>query len=256
MIRASALLVLVWLGACGSDPHAVIRKVSPLSRATDVDTLIQPVVVVGGGAAVDARDDRVVLYDVTAGGKGRVGGTVEVDGSTITYGPTEPLTTGRDYQLVLEAGSVTGGALDHVDESESPRESVSWPFRLGFRIGSRPRVRAAYLESSSSDSPRVVIRFSQPMNPTAIGEQIQITDLGGKPLEVGALVWSDAQSVELDLAQALDPAGVYTLEVSRDAISEDGILLDGNDNGTPGEGNDHYSVQFTGSQRVIRSRLE
>jgi len=253
MARLTAVILTVLLLGCGTDAGPIIRDLFPLNRATDVDTGIQPRVEVGVGASIDADAGRVVLYDVTAGGKGRVGGVVVIEGQALIYQPSAPLQSGRDYALVLESGSVTGDALDQVDESESPREPVSWPFRLEFRTGSRPRVRGAYLEPG--EPPRVVVRFSQPMNPLTTGKQIQVEDLGGVVVPASTPVWLDTQSVEIGLTQALDPVSVFSLTVNREAAATDGILLDGDDDGVPGEASDGFSAQFTGSQAVIRSRL-
>ena len=179
-----------------------------------------------------------------------------VEGSRITYEPGTALEADHDYSLVLEAGSVTGGSLDMLDGSEDPQEPLTWPYRLRFSTGSRPRVRGAYLEGSGSDTPAVVVRFSQPMNPIVTGKEIQVLDAGGKPMATETPVWLDTSSVEVELGSELDPTGIYTLKVGRAAIGEDGILLDGDDDGTAGGKNDDFAVRFTGSQAVIHSRLQ
>jgi hypothetical protein len=250
--RAACLLAVVLLLACGEELEPVISKVSPLNGATHVDVVLEPTVEAAGGSAVDPYERKIVLFDVTGGGRKTVPGTVAVEGTTITYEPQGALQDGHEYLLELLSGSITGSEdSDEVDGSESPHEPLSWPYRLGFRTGSRPRVRAAYLQSG----PSILVRFSQPMNAIITGNQIQVVDLGGKPLSLGTPIWVDTQSVRVDVEEDLDPVGLYTLKVGREATAEDGILLDGDNDGKAAEPDDDFSVQFTGSQQVILSRL-
>jgi hypothetical protein len=243
------LLALV-PAACGEDHQPIISATTPLNGSTAIDTSMQPEVRAGG--AVDPYDRKIVLFDVTGGARKTVPGTVGVEGSTITYEPTSgALLDGHDYQLELMAGSITGDLLDEVDGSESPLETLSWPYRLGFRIGSCPRVRAIYLEKG----PSILVRFSQPMNAAVTQKEIQVLDLGGKPMNLDTPVWTDTQSVRLGLPADLEATGLYTITVDGKASGEDGILLDGDGDGKPGEPNDNFSIQFTGSQKVILSRL-
>lgn len=257
MSRWMLAFVLVGWG-CGADndTHPIVTSVTPPSRATRVDTAIQPEIQLAGGASVDPYDRKIVLYDVTGGARMTVAGNVAVEGTRVTYEPGAALVSGRDYRLVLEVGSVTGDSLDQLDGAESPEEPLSWPYALSFRTGSRPRVRAAYLKDGSTSSPDVLVRFSQPMNPIVTGQQIQVLDQGGKPLKISTPIWLDTDSARVELDEELDPTGIYTLRVGHEAIGEDGILLDGDDDGTPGEKADDFTAQFTGSQKVIQSRLE
>jgi hypothetical protein len=244
------------VGCGGEESRAVIRQVSPLNGSTRIDTDLKPEVRVASAASVDPYQRRIVLYDVTGGGQTTVAGNVAVEGSRITYQPGAALQADHDYSLVLEPGSVTGESVDMLDASEDPQEPVTWPYRLRFSTGSRPRVRAAYLQGAGSKSQAVVVRFSQPMNPIVTGKEIQVLDAGGKPMVTGAPVWLDTSGVKVALDGDLDPVGIYTLKVGRAAIGEDGILLDGDDDGTPGGKNDDFAVRFTGSQEVIHSRLQ
>lgn len=255
-MRLSLALALVLAGCGGDEITALVTGVTPLNRATRVDTAVQPQIRLAGGAAVDPYNRNIVLYDVTGGARLTVAGNVSVEGTVITYQPGAPLEADHDYSLELVAGSVSGDGLDPLDRSESPEEMLEWPYKLTFRTGSRPRVRAAYLEDPTSKSPSVLIRFSQPMNPITTAQQVQVQDTGGKPLAQGTPVWLDTSSMRVELEGSLDPAGIYTLLVGRTAMAEDGILLDGDDNGSPGGPNDNFSAKFTGSQKVIRSRLE
>ena len=253
MGKTAVVLTVVTLLGCGEDLQPVIRKVSPLNGATGVDTIQQPVVKVASNISVDPYDRKIVLHDVTGGARKTVPGIVEVEGTTITYQPKAALEAGHRYQLELTGASIVGtDGITQVDGSEAPHEPLSWPFRLEFQPGSAPKVRAAYLESG----PSILVRFSQPMNAAVTEKQIQVLDLGGKPLSIKTPAWLDDQSVRVDLGGALDPVGLYTLSVARDAAGQDGILLDGDDDGNPGEANDSFSVQFTGSQKVILSRLK
>lgn len=239
---------------CEAELQPVIAEVTPLNRTTGVDVTIEPRILVGGGAEIDPNDRKVVLYDVTGGAHKTVGGEVEVVGSTITYLLKASLEAGHDYQLELSPGAVSGGEIDRVDGSEWPAEPVSWPYHLSFSTGSRPRVRAAYLDTDNRQS--VHVYFSQAMNPMVTGPEIQVTDLGGKLMPAKEVLWSSDSSARLDLSAPLEPASIYTLKVSGKAVAMDGTLLDGDDDGKPGEPDDDFSVRFTGSQKVIRSRLE
>jgi hypothetical protein len=256
------LMALACAG-CGSDLRALVKQVLPLNGATAVDLTVRPQITLIDGAAIDllpSEARKVVLYDVTAGAKKTVAGSVVAEGATITYEPEEALPL--DHQFLLEikkegcdpAGScsptITGEEIEDIDGSEWPEEPISWPLKLGFSTGSRPRVRAAYL-----DDRRVVVRFSQPMNPVASEKAIQIEDMAGKSLTFGVPVWIDEQSVQVVLEDPLEVAAIYTLRVKRDAIGQDGTLLDGDDDGRPGEPDDNFSAKFTGSQRIIMSRL-
>jgi hypothetical protein len=252
VMRSSELLAAVLLlAACGEDHQPMISAATPLNGSTAIDTSMQPQVKAGGNASVDPYDRKIVLFDVTGGAHKTVPGTVAVEGAAVTYEPSGALLDGHDYQLELTAGSISGELLDEVDGSEAPVETLSWPYRLGFRIGSCPRVRAAYL----GDGPSILLRFSQPMNAAVTQDEIQVLDLGGKPMELGTPVWPDTRSVRVDLPADLEATGLYTILVSGKASGEDGILLDGDGDGKPGEPNDDFSIQFTGSQKVILSRL-
>jgi len=252
------MFVVALLSGCGADnnTHPIITEVTPPNRATRVDTAIQPEIRLAGGTAVDPYNRKIVLYEVTGGAKKTVAGNVSVEGTVVTYEAAGALAADRDYRLVLEVGSVTGESLDQLDGAETPEEPLSWPYHLSFSTSSRPRIRGAYLEGGASSSPRVLILFSQPMNPIVTGKQIQVLDQGGKPLKIATPIWLDTDRARVELDEELDPTGIYTLTVGREAIGEDGILLDGDDDGTPGGSSDDFTAQFTGSQKVIRSRLE
>jgi hypothetical protein len=256
MLRRWSCLLCVSAMAmgCEAELQPVITQVAPLNRATGVEITTEPRILVGGGAEIDPTDRKVVLYDVTGGARMTVGGEVEVVGSTMTYLLKTALEAGHDYQLEILTGAVSGGEIDRVDGSEWPAEPVSWPYHLRFSTGSRPRVRAAYLDTSNRKT--VHIYFSQSMNPMVTGPEIQVTDLGGKLMPAEETLWSSESSARLDLLDPLEPASIYTLKVSGKAVGTDGSPLDGDDDGKPGEPDDDFTVQFTGSQKVIRSRLQ
>ena len=242
-----ALLVL----SCGGDHGPTIVRLDPLNRSTAVDTLVVPEVAAGPGASVSPRDRKIVLYDVTGGGRVTVLGNVEVEGTAIRYEPQAALNPDHEYELVLQPGSIQGERLDDVDASETPHELMSWPYRVAFSTGSSPRVRAAYLEAGRS----ILIRFSQPMNPSVTQEQVRVLGRDSRFVALQEPVWPDDRSLRLPLRSALDPLEIYTVVVGKLAVGADGILLDGDGDGRPGEPEDDFSARFTGSQTVIVSRL-
>jgi len=254
MPRLRLCVLLLPLVGCGADTRPVFVEATPLNGSTAIDSAAQPRLVVGDQAAIDAELRRVVLYDVTGGGRLTVPGKIEVVGSReLTYSPKATLEAGHEFRLEVTASALTG-EFDLLDATESPDEPVGWPYALRFSTRSRPRVRAAYLDP---DGPSVTVRFSQPMDPVATGKAISVSDLGGQPVPASAgVVWLDDQSARIDLSISLDSTGLYTLEVSGKAQARDRTLLDGDDDGTPGEPSDDFTVRFTGSQRVIRSRLK
>jgi len=249
-----ALLALGWAAGCSSGPEPILSRVTPLNGSTAVDPSTLPVLEVPDRATLDASNRKVVLYDVTSGAHLTVSGAVEIMGGILTYHPQDPLAANHAFRLEVDRAAISGKELNELDGSEAPEEPLTWPYRLWFSTKSCPRVRSAYLESDVSP-PRVVIHFSQPMDPVATGKAIQVLDLTQKPVAAKPVVWRDSSTAQLDLTQALDPATPYSLRVGADAVSDDAIRLDGNDDGAPCGPADDFSVAFTGSQSVIRSRL-
>jgi hypothetical protein len=263
----TSLLVIVTLGGCGSDSTlALIQSTNPRNGTTSVERTIKPTISFIDGAAVDllpVKAAKVVLFDVTGGARQTVVGSVLAEGETITYEPTaSELAAGHQFELVVKeawcqtASTCTRPTAAHeeaaqTDSSEWPEEPLTWPFKLRFSTKSSPRVRAAYLDGGA-----ILLRFSQPMNPAMTQDQIKVTDIASTVIKLSNPVWADGQqSLRLDLGAKLGATSVYTLTVNRMAIGEDGTLLDGDEDGKPGESNDSFSVKFTGSQQIIRSRL-
>jgi hypothetical protein len=245
----------------------MIARVAPLNGVTAVDPGVTPEITFASGARIEADNRRVVLYDVTGGGQKTVEGEIEIYGEVLTYRPCklEPsvsppaclpvdLARDHDFELVIEAGVVQGESIDEVDGSEWPDEPIRWPFRLWFSTRDRPRVRGAYLESVEAGH-RIYVLFSQPMDPITSAGEIEVLDLAEVALPAQNPIWIDAQTARVDMLSSLDPAIPYSLRVGPGARSSTNLLLDGNDNGEPGEPDDRFSASFTGSQLVIRSRM-
>ncbi len=247
------LLGLATCPGCGSSTRPIIARLTPLSGSTNQYPDVTPVLVAGSGVSIEPDGRRVVLYDVTAGARMTVAASIEVAGSQLTYKPREPLPADHDFELVVERGALIGEGLDEVDDSERPDEPIVWPFRWGFSTSPRPRVRAAYFDRKQG-SGRVTVRFSQPMDPAATGNQIQIVDIFGKALPVAGVVWPDSASAQIDLSQPLDPAEPYRLEVGAQALAENGLRLNCDGDAVDGETDDSFSAAFTGSQPIIHSR--
>ena len=86
--------------------------------------------------------------------------------------------------------------------------------------------------------------------------QFTLFDELSNELPLNNPVWIDLSTVRLDIeVTTLDPAGLFTLVVGREAIALDGTTLDGDDDGVPGEADDEFSVKFTGSDEIVKSRL-
>jgi hypothetical protein len=251
------LQILLGLG-CSVGPKPIIEKASPLNGTTAINVSLQPQVTMASGSAVnDTGSRRVVLYDITGGAHKSVAADVLVEGTTITYQPKASLAASHEFELDVEEAVVNASDFEQLDGSESPEEKLTWPYALRFSTKSRPRVRAAYLEISEGAS-RVLVKFSQSMEPTTTGKAISILDGTTKSsLPKRAPIWTDTAMTEVrvELTQTLTSSGLYILQVAGTAVASDGTKLDGNDNGTPGESSDSFSAQFTGIQTVIASRL-
>jgi hypothetical protein len=255
----SALLTALVASGCSTSPRPIIEMTDPLNGATAVAVAKTPSVTMASGSAVnDAGDRQVVLYDVTSGAHKTVAAEVLVEGTTISYEVQGgALTASHEFELEVQKSVVDAEDYEQLDGSESPEETLTWPFRLRFSTKSRARVRAAYLESSGG-AYAVVVKFSQPMDPTSTGKAIQVLDATTKSsIPARNPIWLDAAytEVKVELSQTLTSTSLYLLQVARTAVAADGALFDGNDNGTPGESSDAFSAQFTGVQSVIASRL-
>ncbi|MCB9555000.1 MAG: Ig-like domain-containing protein [Deltaproteobacteria bacterium] len=253
MLLLGALPGLV---ACATDFRPVLAALDPPNRATNVALSATPVIEFADDVAIDLQEGqrRFVLYDVTRGGRVTVPGRVEIDGRRLRYLPDQLLEVAHDYRIELAQDIASGDKLLDVDGSEWPDEPIAWPFTLTFRTRSGARVRALY-QDFSRDFSRLVVRFSQPMDQTSDVERYQLFDATNTRIELAAPVWIADDTVRLDLRAQLEPADVYELWISRRIRSEDAFELDGNDNGVVGEDGDDYVVQFTGSQKVVRSRI-
>ncbi len=254
-------LVLLLAAGCGSgDPESLITRLEPAPGATAVERLIQPIIELTGAASwdLDASAPQLLLYDVTAGAKQRIGGSIEIEGQRATYIPSSDLRDDHDFLLVLERSGIAGlcaGAACSNDEvlendaSEWPPEKLSWPLKVRFSTRSRPTVRGVGLD----DRNRLTVRFSQAMNPVVTSPQFSIIDQLGKPVAIETPVWVDARSASARLTIGLElvPTELYTLRIERQAQGADGTRLDGDGDGVPGEIDDHFQLRFTGSQRPI-----
>jgi hypothetical protein len=254
-----ASLVLV---ACEPEQRSLVLKTTPLNGATSVSPSTQPRIEFTGAVSIQAqeanKDLNVSLFDITGGGKRRIGGFIEIEGSKLTFKPTDanqveaPLQPNRQFSLEVLKRGVWGDNFDEVDASEWPDETVSWPFALRFRTKSCPRVRAAYHDKTNQ---RLVVGFSQKMEVLSTGLAIKLLDNKQSEVELDPPVWKDDQNVYISPRVDLSVEDIYTLKVANTAKAEDTTLLDGNDNGTPGETGDDFCVKFTGSQSTLLSRL-
>lgn len=247
-------MVAITVAGCGTDFRPAVRALTPLNGATAVETDVLPAVEVASGAQVDAGGGRVTLVERVAGGVRTVAGEIEIVDNRLTYRPEQPLLEGRRYELVVEQDALRGKKLLDVDASESPQEPLQWPLRARFLTASAPQVRGVYLEPVGRRG-RLLVRFSQPMDQVVSNDQFLVIDQISTELSLGKPVWIDEASVRLDIDAELDEGGLYTLQINRDARGRDGSHLDGDADGRAGESDDNFVVQFTGSQRIVLSRL-
>ncbi len=256
LLSLAAVATLSLLGACGPDFRPAIASINPLNGATVVDQTFKPELRLAESAeaALEEGDRRLVLYDVTNGGRKTIAGSILIEDNRLTYEPNEPLGQDRLYELVLQREAVSGEKLLDVDGSEWPEEPLVWPFRARFATFSLPRVRAVYLDDEHL-LPRLMVRFSQRMDQVSTSDQFVLVDQLGNQLALSRPVWIDDSSVRLDIEAQLDPAGLYTLEIGAGTQAADGVGLDGDEDGTPGEAKDSFTIKFTGSEKIIRSRL-
>jgi hypothetical protein len=238
---------------CGDTLAPVIASNQPLNRATAVAPEVQPEVQVAAEARVETTTalPLIELNDLTTGA--RIGGQVAIEGSRLSYHPAAPLPEEHRFELVVQREAISGSGLLDVDGSEWPEEALSWPYRLRFSTFSHPRVRAVYLDRSQR-LPRLFVRFSQDMEQVVTSDQFALFDQSDEPVPLAPAVWVDGASVRLDITVALDPAMLYLLRIDRRARAADGLLLDGDEDGVAGEADDHFVVEFTGSQEVVLSR--
>jgi hypothetical protein len=239
-----------------------VLKTLPINGATSVTPNVQAYVQFTGAVSIQAqeanKDYNVALYDISGGAKRRIGGFIEIAGSKVTFKPTdenqveEPLPANRQYALTVFQRGVYGDNFDPVDASESPNETVTWPYNLYFRTNSCPRVRAAYLDARAE---QLTLRFSQEMEVISTGAAIQLLDSSQQKVKLDPPVWQDEMNVQVTTREDLTPTEIYTLKVMGTAKASDDTQLDGNDNGKPGEKGDDFCVKFTGSQSILLSRL-
>lgn len=264
----AGLFLAVLMGACNysSPTEPLISRVEPVHGSTAVDRQLQPFIELAAGASwnIDPQAPQLLLYDVTGGAQLRLGGRLTIEGQRITFAPTSDLQQGHDFEFVLERSGVNGlcatgtacnnDELTENDGSEWPQEKIAWPLRLRFSTTSKPQVRAVYMD----DQTRVHVLFSQPMDAVVTSAMFALFDQRNQPVLLEPAVWTDVaqKTARLRIAAQLEPVELYTLQVKREAQAGDGTRLDGNRNGNPGEIDDDFTLQFTGSQRpVVQSRL-
>ena len=262
---ALAAAILTTASGCGSGPPlALLRHVSPYAGSSAVDLQIHPSLELALTASweIDPKAPQLLLYDVTAGARARVGGTLEIEGQRATYIPSADLARDHDFAWVLTRHGITGlcagtacnnDDLAERDASEWPEEPLHWPIEIPFTTRSNPTVRAVYLTASN----QLVVRFSQAMDPVTTSPQFTLKDDLGHAIPLGPAVWIDAESrsARFLITSPLAPTGLYTLIVKRQALGADGSPFDGDGDGRGGETGDDFSVRFTGSQgTVILSR--
>jgi hypothetical protein len=262
----AGLVLLSALSGCSSDsPGAAIVSISPPRGSTAVDVKAQPRVVLADEAswALDRQNPELLLYDVTRGARQRVGGRIEIAGKEATFIPSKDLPAQHDFELVLQRKGLAGlcetescgnDQLAENDGSEWPEEAISWPLIVRFSTVSRPSVRAVYRRDNA-----LYVYFSQPMDRVVTAPFFKLSDQQGEQIATKPAIWTDDQGLraKLELAQSLKVTDLYTLELARQAEAADGQRLDGNANGDPGEIDDDFQVQFTGSQGpVLLSRRE
>ena len=219
----------------------------------------------GGGVEINATPPKVVLYDITGGGKVKVGATVEVVGSTLTYIPAKDLMPLRRFLLEVRQSAVNGGEFLLEDISEKPQESIPWKrswwaspkastegtFHLRFSTLSHPRLTSAYQEND-----RIHLIFSQAMDRATTTKEIQLLDaITKKAMTLTQTVWPSALHAYIQPATALSTSQLYKLKVGARSLAADKTYLDGNDNGKAGEADDDFCAKFTGFQKTIFSRL-
>ncbi len=256
-----ALLTAATLSGCGSGgPLALLRHVSPLAGSSAVDPQIHPTLELAltAGWEIDPKAPQLLLYDVTAGARARVGGTLEIEGQRATYIPGADLPRDHDFLWVLTRHGITGlcagtacnnDDLAERDASEWPEEPLHWPIEIPFTTRSNPTVRAVYLTKSNE----FVVRFSQAMDPVTTSPQFALKDDLGHAIPLGPAVWIDAESksARFLITTPLAPTGLYTLTVKQQALGADGSPFDGDGDGRGGETDDDFSLRFTGSQGAI-----
>ncbi|MFH1132195.1 MAG: Ig-like domain-containing protein [Pseudomonadota bacterium] len=241
------LLVLFGFGClnCGSDFQPTILRIDPLNGSTRAETTVKPTVEVAKGAAFDLIESerRVVLYDITGGAHQTIAAQILVEGKKITYEPNQDLLPNRDYELEIQQEAIVGDKLSDVDGSEWPDEPFLWPFRLRFSTRSTPCVRAAYLDKAKQGD-RIFIYFSQPMDPATTEGSFSLRTNTGGAVPMNKPLWVDTLTARLDLSNPLENNSIYMLQISHQATGLDKTAMAGDD-----------QIEFTGSQRIIRSRL-
>jgi hypothetical protein len=248
LMRNDLKLCLAWVAltvACGGGPVPAIERLSPLNGETAVATTFKPEVMAAAGSKFELPEEarRVVLYDVTNGGKKAVAAQILVEGRRITYEPNDALPADHDFELVILRDAIFGDEIQDLDGSEWPEEAIAWPFKLAFSTRIGPLVRSAYLQRPDS-SPYLIVRFSQPMNMAITSSAFALTDQQGIAIPFGQPVWRDVFTAELHLQDTLDATAIYALAVSTAARAVDGSSMSQN-----------FAISFTGSQRLILSRI-
>ncbi|MBW2733109.1 MAG: hypothetical protein JRH20_12015 [Deltaproteobacteria bacterium] len=251
---------------CNSDPQALLQKLAPLMGSTAVDVRTIPAITLAPGAYWQFHRDnpQLKLFDVTSGERVGVAGGIRLEGQRAAFEPERELFAQRDYELVLERSAIGGdcdsagcrGDVTDRDGSEWPEEPLNtWPLTLRFSTRSLPQVRAVYFH----DQRRLYVRFSQGMDRLLTGARIHVLDEVREPVDISPMVWQGegVTTARFEILSPLDATGLYTIVVGELAESADGLRLDGNGNGVPGENHDDFTAQFTGSQGVIvDSRLK
>jgi len=255
MLRFLIILAFLIFG-CGQR-YPLIQKTNPINGATNISVDISPSIHFGRSIAINGDNRAVVLFDITQGSEG-IGGKVIIEGLVLTYMPTVPLVPDHRYELVLKRQafpSTFDEEIDPIDASQSPSEPLEWPLHFTFSTGSAPRVHAAYLDNESNPQ-SVLIDFSQEMDILSTGPAIRIYNesIAEDVFLSEDMAWTEDRRVRVHLEHSLDPSAIYELSVGEMASAKDGVRLDGNSNGVPGEAGDGFFQKFTGAQAIIRSR--
>ena len=250
-----ALALALTLPACSEESAALVQQLRPLNGTTAIGINEKPLLKLRESVIILAGNRRVVLYDVTKGGKTTVAGEISSEGALLIYGPKATLKSDHDFLLEVQKSAVAGEDYELRDASEEPEEPITWPMQFRFSTRSAPKVRAAYLEDVEGGQ-RLTLRFSQNMEPVATGQAVQILDgVTHKAIPLGAPVWASESTVYLRPSGKLDGTLLYTLKVAATARSADNTALDGDADGVAGEAKDHFCVGFSGIQKVIFSRM-
>ncbi len=248
---------------CNAALKPKLEEVVPLNGTTMTDTALHPSVMFFDVDQLDLfpeTERKVVLYDLTLGAHQTVPGEVVVEGTRLQYRPDQALEPGHQFELEIQRTimvieeKIAGPEFEVLDATELPEETISWPLKLRFSTGSSPQVRSAYRLSAQGRT-QIIVRFSQAMDILSTENALLLTDFSGKAIDVETMVWPNSTELQLALKDPLEEDSIYQLKIAGSARAGDGIFLDGDGDGIPGEKNDAVTLKFTGIQRIILSRF-